>query len=106
MKPILTKKKDLGLYLLTNPLNIVCIATKSPHPTTYKPDEAVTFESAGGRLECDGGVTKQGPGGVQQVLPAEQTAILEPALGLGLQTLCDVPLPGGLLVLADLGVHL
>lgn len=64
-----------------------------------------TFLSTGG-LPCDGAFVQQRPVSLDQVLPAEQLTVLQPALRFWLQTQADLFQTSGFLVFTDLIVHL
>lgn len=67
--------------------------------------EPQTFLFPGG-LPGEGAFMYQGPVSMDQILPAEQPAVLQPALRFGLQAKGDLSLTSGSLVFPDLFVHL
>ncbi len=64
-----------------------------------------TFLSTGG-LPGEGSLVQQCPVSLDQIIPAEQLAVLQPALRFRLQTQADLFQASGFLVFTDLIVHL
>lgn len=64
-----------------------------------------TFLSTGGP-PGDGSLVQQRPVSLDQILPTEQLAVLQPALRFRLQTQADLSQASSFLVFADLIVHL
>lgn len=64
-----------------------------------------TFLSTGG-LQGDGSFVQQCPVSLEQILPAEHPAVLQPALRLWFQAQADLSQASNFLVFTDLSVHL
>lgn len=76
-----------------------------PDWATLSIKSSQTFLSSGG-LPGDGALVQQRPVSLEQILPAEQLAVLQPHLRLCLQAQDDFSQASSFLVFADLHVHL